>query len=61
MAMPALFNALMVGWELTVYIGGGFWFNALCVALGELIVLFLFGSALYFTMKRRHLDTLLFV
>ena len=23
MAMPALFNALLVGWELTVYIGGG--------------------------------------
>ena len=29
MAMPALFNAILVGWELTVYIGGGFWLNAL--------------------------------
>ena len=60
MTMPAFFNALLVGWELTVYIGGGFWFNAFCVALGEVIVLFLFGTALYYTMKRRHLDTILF-
>ena len=60
MFMPAASNAILVGWELTVYIGGGFWFNALCVAIGELIVLFIFGSALYFMMKRRHLDTLLF-
>ena len=60
MVMPALTNALLVGWELTVYIGGGFWFNALCVAVGELVVLFVFGSALYVTMKRRRLDKLLF-
>lgn len=58
--MPALFNAVLVGWELTVYIGGGFWINALYVALGELIVMLLFGSALYFVMKRRHLDRILF-
>lgn len=60
MVMPAAFNAILVGWELTVYIGGGFWFNALCVAIGELIVLFIFGSALYFMMKRRRLDKRLF-
>ena len=60
MVMPAVFNALLVGWELTVYIGGGFWFNALCVAIGELIVLFVFGSALYFMIKRRHLDKQIF-
>ena len=60
MFMPAVFNAILVGWELTVYIGGGFWFNALCVAVGEVIVLFIFGSALFYMMKRRHLDTLLF-
>ena len=60
MFMPAAFNAILVGWELTVYIGGGFWFNALCVAVGEVIVLFIFGSALFYMMKRRHLDTLLF-
>lgn len=60
MFMPAFFNAILVGWELTVYIGGGFWLNALCVAIGEIIVLFIFGSALFYMMKRRHLDTLLF-
>ena len=30
--MPALTNAVLVGLELTLYIGGGFWFNALAVA-----------------------------
>ena len=58
--MPALFNALLVGWELSVYIGGGFWMNALYVAIGELIVMLLFGSVLYWTMKRRRLDQILF-
>lgn len=60
MVMPALTNAFLVGWELTVYIGGGFWLNALTVAAGELIVLLSFGTILYYVMKRRHLDTLLF-
>ena len=58
--MPAVFNALLVGWELSVYIGGGFWLNALYVAIGELIVMLIFGTILYRVMKRRHLDTLLF-
>lgn len=58
--MPALFNAFLVGWELTVYIGGGFWLNALYVALGEAIVLLTFGSALYFAMKKRNLHRRLF-
>lgn len=60
MLMPALFNALLVGWELSVYIGGGFWINALYVAIGEAIVLLSVGSILYFAMKNRHLDTRLF-
>ncbi|MBP3674310.1 MAG: QueT transporter family protein [Oscillospiraceae bacterium] len=60
LAMPAWFNAILVGWELTVYIGGGFFLNALYVALGELIVLYTLGILLYHTMKRRHLDTKLF-
>ena len=47
-------------WELSVYIGGGFWINALYVAIGELIVMLVFGSLLYHVMKRRHLDTILF-
>ena len=58
--MPALFNALLVGWELSVYIGGGFWLNALYMAIGELIVMLIFGTVLYRVMKRRHLDALLF-
>ena len=40
--LPALTNAVLVGWELTVYIGGGFWINALYVALGELAVMLIF-------------------
>ena len=58
--MPALTNALLVGLELTVYIGGGFWFNAGSVALGEAAVLLVLGSALYAAMKKRRLDTRLF-
>lgn len=60
MVMPALFNAVLVGWELTVYIGGGFWLNALYVALGELGVLLSLGSLLFFALRRRGLDKRLF-
>jgi len=60
MLMPALFNALLVGWELTVYIGGGFWINAVYVAIGEAIVLLAGGTILYYAMKKRKLDTRLF-
>lgn len=60
MLMPALVNALLVGWELTAYIGGGFWINALCVAIGEAAVLLVLGTALYYALKVRHLDTRLF-
>ena len=60
MVMPALFNALLVGWELTVYIGGGFWLNALYVALGELGVLLSLGSLLYYALRSRGLDKRLF-
>ena len=58
--MPALFNAILVGWELSVYIGGGFWINAIYVALGEIAVLLPLGTILYFAMKRRNLDCRLF-
>ena len=60
LAVPAVTNAFLVGWELTVYIGGGFWLNALYVALGELIVLFTFGLGLYLLLRKRHLDSSLF-
>ena len=58
--MPGIFNAFLVGWELTVYIGGGFWLNALYVALGEWIVLLTLGSILYTAIRSRGLDTRLF-
>ncbi len=58
--MPALFNGLLVGWELAAVIGGGFWFNAICVAVGELAVLATLGSAVYITIRCRKLDTKLF-
>ena len=58
--MPALTNAVLVGWELSVYIGGGFFINAVYVAIGEAAVLLTAGSALYLAMKHRKLDTRLF-
>ena len=58
--MPALFNALLVGWELSVYIGGGFGINALYVAIGEAAVLLSLGTTLYETIRRRNLAGKLF-
>ena len=60
MLMPALFNALFVGLELTVYIGGGFFLNAFYVALGELIVLLLPGSLMLHLLEKRGLAKRLF-
>ena len=60
LCMPALWNALLVGWELTVYIGGGFWMNALYVAIGEAAVLLTLGTVLYYALKNRKLDQYLF-
>ena len=58
--MPALFNAILVGWELSVYVGGGFFLNALYVAIGEAAVLLTLGSALYYALTARGLDKRLF-
>ena len=58
--MPALTNAVFVGWELTVYIGNPFWLNALYVAIGEAAVLLIPGSFLYLAMTKRGLDKKLF-
>ncbi len=60
MLLPAFFNGLLVGGELTAYIGGGFVYNALYVALGETIALLVFGTILYCAMKSRQLDIQLF-
>lgn len=53
-AMPALFNAMLVGWELTAYVGGGFWINAAYVVVGEIVAL-LIGVPLYFMLKKRNI------
>ena len=60
MLMPALFNALFVGWELSVYIGGAFAVNALYVALGEIIVLLTCGTVLFHAFEKRGLALRLF-
>jgi uncharacterized membrane protein len=60
MLMPALTNAVLVGWELSVYVGGGFWLNAVYVALGEVAVLLTLGSVLFYAFRSRGLDKRLF-
>lgn len=60
MLLPALTNALLVGWELSLYIGGGFGINALYVALGEIAVMMTLGSLLYRTIKKRGMEGILF-
>ena len=60
MVLPAVSNAFFVGWELSVYIGGAFWLNALYVAIGELAVLLTLGTALYYALRTRGLDKRLF-
>ena len=57
--LPAVMNALLVGWELTIYIGGGFWINALYVFIGEAAVLLTLGIVLYYAIKGRRLKEFL--
>ena len=58
--LPAIANGLIVGWELAVYIGGGFWINALYVAIGEATVLLTLGTLVHLSLKKRRLDRRLF-
>ena len=61
MLLPAVTNAILVGWELTYYIGeASFWYNALFVAIGELIALLAVGSVVFYAIKIRGLDQKLF-
>ena len=60
MLMPALFNAILVGAELTMYIGSPFRINALYVAIGEAAVMVSLGTILYYAMKNRGRDRRLF-
>ena len=59
MLMPALWNGLLIGWELSFHIGGAFWLNGVYVAIGEAAVLLSLGTALFYTIKARNLDRLL--
>ena len=54
--MPAAWNGLIIGAELAVVIGGGFWYNAITVAIGEAAVLLTLGNALYYALCLRNLD-----
>lgn len=56
LTFPAITNAVLVGWELSVYIGGGFWLNAFYVALGELAAVAVLGTVLFYALKARQLD-----
>ncbi len=60
MLMPALTNGILVGWELTVCVGGALYLNALYVALGELIVMLTLGSFLLRTLQKRGIPKRLF-
>lgn len=61
MLMPALTNAILVGWELTLYVPEtSFALNAVYVAIGEAAVLLTLGSALYYAFKKRRLGERLF-
>ncbi len=53
--LPALFNGLLIGWELTVHIGGGFWVNAGYVAAGEAIVMLALGLPMHLAIGRQKL------
>ena len=66
LAMPAVFNAVLVGWELTLYFGetgftmSAFWINALCVAVGEIGVLYTLGLLLCRFLGRKGMAQRLF-
>ena len=64
--MPALWNGVIVGWEIeTFFIEGDFIFADFLlqgglVALGELGVMLTLGTALYYIIRNRKLDQRLF-
>lgn len=64
--MPALWNGIIVGWEIEMFfIDGPFLFSDFLlqgglVALGELGVLYILGTLLYFVILKRDLDKKMF-
>ena len=67
MLMPAVFNGVIVGWEIEqFFIDGPFHFADFLVqgglvALGELAVMAVLGTILYYTMIKRNLNKKLFL
>ena len=65
--MPALWNGVVIGWEIEVFfIEGDFKFTSFLiqgglVALGELGVMLVLGTILYYVITKRGLDKRLFV
>ncbi|MBR5529771.1 MAG: QueT transporter family protein [Oscillospiraceae bacterium] len=53
--LPAITNGILVGWEISMYVGGAFWLNALYVAIGEAVVLLTAGTALFYAIGKRNL------
>ena len=49
--MPVVCNGLIIGCELTVYLGSPLLLNMLYVAIGEAAVILTLGSALYFVFE----------
>lgn len=60
MLMPAIFNALIIGWALSYTMGFGFLINAAYIAIGEAAVLLILGSLLFYALRARNLDRRLF-
>ena len=64
--MPAVFNGIVIGWEIEVFfIEGKFHFASFLtqgglVALGELGVMLVLGTILYYVIVGRKLDTKVF-
>ena len=52
LSFPVIFNALLVGAELSYYLGDPFYMNALWVALGEVTVCYGLGVPLFLGVKR---------
>ena len=66
MLMPALWNGVIVGWQIECFYvdgpftGVGFLTNGALVALGELGVMLVLGTILYYVIVKRNLDSRLF-
>lgn len=66
MLMPAVWNGIIIGWEIEAFFiegpfhVGDFFVQGGLVALGELGVMLTLGTALYYIITKRHLDKKIF-